>query len=561
MKLVIIGGVAAGATAAARARRLDEVAEITIIEKGPYVSFANCGLPYRLSGEIAKRSALILQTADGFFSRYRVKVELKTEALSIDRAAKTVKTRGPDGETSIPYDKLILAQGGTPFMPPVQGLDSPNVFRLWTIPDMDQINSYIVDNDAKSAVVVGGGFIGLETAEAFLKRGLATSIVELTAQLMPPADPEFGAQIARAFIEAGASVHTGKSLKKIDREGGRVELSDGSFLPADIVLISAGVRPNIEPAKSAGLAIGVSGGLLVDEFLRTNDENIFAAGDMVEVVRKVDGAKTRIPLAGPANRQGRIAATNALGGSMKYSGALGTSVFKAVDYTFAQTGLSEKAAKAAALDVRAVHVHRAHHASYYPGHKDLSLKLVYSKNGKLLGAEAFGMQGVEKRIDVLATALAAKMNLSDLAELDLSYAPPYSSANDPLQMAAFAAQNDLSGYSPFVSPLEGTSLAAEKTVGPGPAFLDVRTFGEYLKGHIADSIHIPLDELRDRLDELPAGRRLYILSTAGFEGHLASRLLRQHGIADVAYVTGGMTSMRLVGGFAEVAGEAEIAGE
>jgi len=555
MKLVIVGGVAAGATAAARARRLDEKAEIIIIEKGPYVSFANCGLPYRLSGEIAKRSALILQTAEGFFSRYTVKVELKTEALSIDRVAKTILVRAPEGERSLPYDKLILAQGGTPFMPPVEGLDSPNVFRLWTIPDMDKINSYITDSGAKSAVVVGGGFIGLETAEAFLKRGLTTSIVELTAQLMPPADPEFGNQIAQAFIEAGASVHTGKSIKKIDHEGRRVELSDGSFLPADIVLMSAGVRPNIEPAKSAGLTIGVSGGLLVDEFLRTNDENIFAAGDMVEVVRRVDGAKVRIPLAGPANRQGRIAATNALGGSMKYSGALGTSVFKAVDYTFAQTGLSEKAARAAGLDVRAAHVHRADHASYYPGYKDLSLKLIYSKDGRLLGAEAFGKQGVEKRIDVLATALAAKMTLSDLAELDLAYAPPYSSANDPLQMAAFAAQNDLSGYSVFVSPQEAASLAADQVDESGPAFLDVRTFGEYLKGHIADSIHIPLDELRDRLDELPMGRKLYILSLAGFEGHLAARLLKQHGIADVAYVSGGMASMRLAGGFGEVVGE------
>jgi len=563
MNLVIIGGVAAGATAAARARRLDETAEITLIEKGPYVSFANCGLPYRLSGDITKRSALILQTAEGFFSRYKVNVALKTEAVAIDKAARSVRVRGPEGERDIPYDKLILAQGGTPFVPPVEGVDSPNVFRLWTIPDMDAINAYISDAGAKSAIVVGGGFIGLETAEAFIKRGLSTSIVELTDQLMPPADPEFGAQIAKAFGEAGASVYTKKSLKKIDYASRSVELSDGTILEADIVLMSAGVRPNTELAKAAGLTIGASGGLLVDEFLRTSDEDIFAAGDMVELVRRVDGAKVRIPLAGPANRQGRIAATNALagygiapgstGGMKKYPGALGTSVFKAVDYTFAQTGLSEKAAKAAGIQARAVHVHRAHHASYYPGYKELSLKLVYAEDGRLLGAQAFGEAGVEKRIDVLATALAARMKLSDLAELDLSYAPPYSSANDPIQMATFAAENDLSGYSPFVSPQEAALAAADSK--NAFTFLDVRNFGEYMKGHLAGSLHIPLDEIRDRLEEIPKNARLLIVSLAGFEGHLASRILRQNGFSDPAYVSGGMTSMRLFGGFKEIVGD------
>lgn len=554
MKLVIVGGVAAGATAAARARRLDEEASITIVEKGPYVSFANCGLPYRLSGDIAKRSALILQTAEGFFSRYRVDVALKTEAVAIDRAGKTLQVRGPEGERGIPYDKLILAQGGTPFVPKVEGADSPNVFRLWTIPDMDAIDKYIAANGVKSAVVVGGGFIGLETAEAFMKRGLATSIVELTDQLMPPADFEFGAQIAGAFREAGAAVHVKRSLAKIDAANRIVVLDDGTTLPADLVLMAAGVRPNTELAKAAGLVIGASGGLLVDDRLFTNDPDILAAGDMVEVVRRVDGAKVRIPLAGPANRQGRIAATNALGGSMKYSGALGTSVFKAVDYTFAQTGLSEKAALAAGLRVRAVHVHRPHHASYYPGHSLLTLKLVYGEDGRLLGAQAFGREGAEKRVDVLATALAARMSLADLAELDLSYAPPYSSANDPLQMAAFAGQNDLSGYSRAVAPREAALMAA-KAAEAGAAFVDVRTFGEYLKGHIAGSLHVPLDELRDRAGELPKETKLVLVSIAGFEGHLGARILRQRGFDDVGYVSGGIASMRLFGGFAEEEGE------
>lgn len=563
MKLVIIGGVAAGATAAARARRLDENAEITIVEKGRYVSFANCGLPYRLSGDILKRSALILQTPEGFFSRYRVNVLLNTEAVAIDREAKQIKLRSPEGESNLPYDALILAQGGTPFVPPVEGVDSPNVFNLWTIPDMDAINNYIKDNNAGSAVVVGGGFIGLETAEAFIKRGLATSIVELTDQLMPPADPEFGAFIAQAFGSAGASVYTKRSLAKIDYQAREVTLSDGIRVKADIVLMSAGVRPNLELAKSANLVIGKSGGLQVDEYLRTNDPSIFAAGDMVELTRRADGAKARIPLAGPANRQGRIAATNALGGSMRYVGALGTSVFKAMEHTFAQTGLSEKAALAAGLKARAVHVHKGHHAGYYPGSKELSLKLIYTEEGVLLGAQAFGEAGVEKRIDVLAVAIAAKMKLSDLAELDLAYAPPYSSANDPLQMAAFAAQNDLSGYSPFISPgkaavLATSAEAASKVALSGAGavyFLDARTFGEYCRGHVAGSINIPLDELRNRISELPKDREIVLLSVNGFEGHLASRILRQNGFDKLSYVTGGMKSMRLFGGFNEAEGE------
>ena len=565
-KLLIIGGVAAGATAAARARRISEDAEITILEKGDYVSFANCGLPYRLSGDIAKRSSLILQTAEGFLSRYRVQVELKTEATGIDRAAKVVIARSPAGEKRFAYDKLILAQGGTPFVPPVAGADSPNVFRLWTIPDMDRINAYIADTGAKSALVVGGGFIGLETAEAFLKRGLATAIVELTDQLMPPADPEFGAQVAEAFTKAGATVYTKRSLARIDSSSRSATLDDGTLLSADLVLMSAGVRPNTELARAAGLEIGKSGGLKVDEFLLTSDPDIYAAGDMVEILRRVDGARVRIPLAGPANRQGRIAATNALGGTMRYPGALGTSVFKAVDSTFAQTGLSEKAARAAGLDAHAVHVHRGHHASYYPGATELSLKLVYDGSGRLLGAQAFGTEGVEKRIDVLATALAGRMYLADLADIDLSYAPPYSSANDPLQMAAFAAQNELSGFSPTISPAAAASLASAGAVTAGtgatspspgsrPYFLDVRTYGEYGKGHVAGSANIPVDELRDRLDELPRDRKIIIISVAGFEGHLALRQLRLNGFPDLAYVSGGMRSMRLSGGFVETQGE------
>lgn len=555
-KLLIVGGVAAGATAAARARRLDETAEITILEKGSYVSFANCGLPYHISGDIEKRSALILQTPEGFFSRYNVNVELHTEAVSIDRTTRIVHTRGAAGARDFAYDALILAQGGTPFVPPVKGADSPNVFRLWTIPDMDAVQAYIKASGAKSAVVVGGGFIGLEAAEAFVARGLATAIVELTPQLMPPADPEFGAQIKLAFEEAGARVHTGRSLASIDTSARKAILDDGTVIDADLVLMSAGVRPNIELAKSAGLEIGASGGLSVNESLQTSDPAIFAAGDMVEVVRRVDGAKVRIPLAGPANRQGRIAATNALGGSMKYRGALGTSVFKAVDYTFAMTGLSEKAARAAGHDVHCTTVHRGNHASYYPGAQDLSLKLVYDAKGKLLGGQAFGKAGVEKRIEVLAVALHGGMSIEDLSELDLAYAPPYSSGNDPVNMASFAALNELSGFSPTVSAPEAAKLMAAAQSGQTDTatfFLDVRTRGDFRKGHAPGSENLPLDEIRDSLDSLPRDRRIIVISKAGFEGHLAVRVLKQAGFEGAAYVSGGIASLRLESGYSDEA--------
>lgn len=542
MKLVIIGGVAAGATAAARARRIDEDAEIIIIEKGPYVSFANCGLPYRISGDIARRGQLILQTAEGFFARYRVQVMLNTEAVRIDTQAKQVIVRTQNGESAVSYDKLILAQGGSPVRPPIEGIDSANVFNLWTIPDTDRIEAFIKEKAPAHAVVVGGGFIGLEAAEAFSKRGLSTTLVELMDQVMPPADPEFAAQIEETLASHNIRVITGHSVSRIDPESRQIVLNDGTTVPADMVLLAAGVRPNLVLARQAGLEIGPSGGLAVDEFLRTSNPDIYAAGDMIEVVRRPDGARVRIPLAGPANRQGRIAATNALGGSMKYRGALGTSVVKVMDATFSMTGLSEKAAAASGIPAGAVTIHKAHHATYYPGYEDLSLKIVFSKkDGRILGAQAFGKAGVEKRIDVLAVAIQAEMTLEDVAEFDLAYAPPYSSANDPMQMAAFAALNYLSGFSSFVTAREAAELIASKKV----KVLDVRTYMEYLNGHVAQSIHIPLDELRDRIDEVPDSD-LLILSKAGFEGHLAYRQLVQHGKKSVRYISGGYMSLRLL---------------
>jgi len=540
-RLVIVGGVAAGATAAARARRLDERASITIVERGRYVSFANCGLPYFVSRDIAKRSSLILQTPEGFFSRYAVEVLLESEALAIDREGHRLHLRDSDGERDLPYDSLILAQGGSPIDPPIPGIEAPNVFNLWTIPDMDGIHHFIEEHHAKSALVIGGGFVGLEAAEAFLKRNLAVSLVELTDHLMPPADPEFGAMIRKLFLKAGARVEVGRSVTEI--VPGRARLDDGREVPADLVLVAAGVRPNLALARAAGLAVGPAGGLVVDEHLRTSDARIWAAGDMIEVTHRVSGRSVRLPLAGPANRQGRIAATNALGGSMSYSGALGTNILKVMESAFAMTGLSTALAREAGFDVRTATVHRAHHVTYFPGAEEVSLKLIYDGDSRrLLGAQAFGRAGVDKRIDVAATALAGELTIDDLAELDLAYAPPFGAANDPLNMAAFAAQNDRSGYSPA---LEAETAWARIVEGDAVA-LDVRTLGEHLAAPIPGVVHIPLDEVADRLDELSRDREIIVISEDGYAGHVALRRLVQSGFDQVEYVAGGVRSLALL---------------
>jgi NADPH-dependent 2,4-dienoyl-CoA reductase/sulfur reductase-like enzyme len=475
-RLLVIGGVAGGATAAARARRVDEHADITLIERGPYVSYANCGLPYFISRDIEIRSTLLLQTPEGFEARYGVKALVDTEALELDRVAKRVRVRGPSGEAWLEYDKLILAQGGNPVMPSLPGVDGVHVFKLWTVPDMDRLDRFITEREPKTAVVVGGGFIGLEMAEALQKRGLRTSVVELLPTVMSVMDREFGVQIAAELLAAGLSVVTGVSVKAVHPADHTVELADGRRLPADLVLFSVGVRPELTLAKSAGLEIGASGGLVVDSHLKTSDGSIFAAGDMIEVEHKVSGRRVRLPLAGPANRQGRIAASSALGLNTSYGGALGTSVVKVFEATAGMTGLSERSAREAGFDVGVAVIHKDHHAGYYPGGRELSLKLVYErKTARILGAQAFGHAGVDKRIDVLATALHGKMTVHDLAELDLAYAPPYSSANDPINLVAFVAENDLSGFSPLITAAQLKVALASKVP---PLVVDVRTLTE-----------------------------------------------------------------------------------
>jgi NADPH-dependent 2,4-dienoyl-CoA reductase/sulfur reductase-like enzyme/rhodanese-related sulfurtransferase len=546
-KILIIGGVAGGATAAARARRLDERAEITVLERGPYVSFANCGLPYFISRDIEKRSKLLLQTPEGFDARYGVKVDVETEALEIDRAGKRVRARGPAGEVWYAYDKLILAQGGTPVLPPLPGSDAPHVFRLWTVPDMDRLDGYLEAEKPRSAVVVGGGFIGLEMAEAFRRRGLPTTVVELLPTVLGIMDREFGARVEEELVANGVQVVTGVGVKAVHATPRELELADGRRLPADLVLFSVGVRPELALAKAAGLALGPTGGLLVDDRLRTSDPDVYAAGDMVEIEHRVSGRRVRVPLAGPANRQGRIAVSNALGGDLRYRGALGTSVVKVFEATAAMTGLGERAAREAGFDVGVAVIHKDHHAGYYPGAKELTLKVVYDrKTARLLGGQAFGEAGVEKRIDVLATALLGRLTLDDLAELDLAYAPPYSSANDPINLAAFVGQNDRSGFSPVIT---AARLKEELASPTPPLLLDVRTLGEFSRGHLATALHIPVDDLRFELEQLPRDRRIVVVCRSGFRAHLAVRILKEHGFNDVANLTGGFLSASAEGGF------------
>ncbi len=543
-KIVIIGGVAGGATAAARMRRLDETAEITLLEKGPYVSFANCGLPYFISRDIQRRSNLLLQTPEGFFSRYRVDVHTQTEAVEIRRAEKTVVGRTEQGDVLFPYDALILAQGGAPIVPPMPGITAGHVFKLWTIPDMDRIHKFIDEKKPVKAVVAGGGFIGLEMAEALRARGLEVSVVELAPQVMILLDPEFGAMIKAGLEEHGVTVKTGVGLSAIGESS--VTLSDGSSIDADMVLLSIGVRPELSLAKAAGLEIGPSGGLVVDEHLTTSDANIFAAGDMVEITNKIHGRKVRIPLAGPANRQGRIAGTNALGGSMVYHGALGTSVVKLFERTAASTGLSEKAARDAGFTVGISYVFKDNHVTYFPGGKPLALKIVYdAQSSRLLGAQAYGEAGVEKRIDVIATALHGNMTLEDLAELDLAYAPPYNSANDPVNMAAFIGLNHMSAYSPLKTPAETLN---ELKAGGG-IILDVRTVGEQAKAPLDGVLHIPADEIRDRLDEIPVDQPVYLLSKDGFLGHTSLQILKANGWKHVFNIAGGYAAAKWTDGW------------
>ncbi len=538
--ILIIGGVAGGATAAARLRRMSKDVKITMLEAGPDISFANCGLPYYIGGDIQNRSKLILQSPESFRDQYDVQVDVETEAVTIDRKAKVVTAlHKPTGtEATYPYDALILAQGGKPMVPPLPGVEKNHVFSLWTLRDMDLIDDFINYRKPATAVVVGGGFIGLEMVEALKKRGLEVEVVERMPHVMPNLTAEIAGYLQNELEAYGVGIHTSRGVTEITDT--HVLLDDGSSLEADMVLMSVGVRPTLDLAKKARLALGDAGGLLVDKYLRTNDENIYGVGDMVEIEHKISGNKVRIPLAGPANRQGRIAANNALGEKHEYNGSQGTSVVRLFEAVVGSTGLSLQQARQAGFDADAVTVHKENHTSYYPGAKTVTVHLVYESNtGIVLGGQTAGYAGADKRLDVIAVAAAGKMTISDLAEMDLAYSPPIGTANDAMNMAAFVAENRKSGYSPSITAEE----LDEFVEGKSPVFVDVRDVFDFEAGHVSGAHHIPLTHLLRRIDELPAGRPVIIYGENGKKAHQALRQLVLEGFTDVTNVAGGFISL------------------
>jgi len=538
-RLVIIGGVAGGATAAARARRLSENARIVVLERGPYVSFANCGLPYHIGGEIAERGKLLLQTPQGLKARYGLEVRVRHEALSIDRAKKEVVVRDLESDRTYRegYDRLILSTGAAPIRPPLPGIDHPRIFTLRSVPDTDAIKQ-AVDSGARTAVVVGGGFIGLEMAENLRRRGLSVHLVEMLDQVLPPLDREMAAALHQTLALHGVQLHLGAAVEAFGEEGGRVSarLKNGETLTADLVVLAIGVRPESKLAEEAGLAVGERGAILVDEHMRTTDPDIYAVGDAVAVKDAVTGTPVLIPLAGPANRQARIAADHIFGRDSRYRGTQGTSIVRVFDLTAAITGASEKTLRRAGLDFAKVYLHPAQHVGYYPGAEAMHLKLLFGPgDGRLLGAQITGRDGVDKRIDVLATAIQAGFTVYDLEEAELAYSPQYGAAKDPVNMAGFIAANLLRG---------DVRLAyADEPLGDA-VLLDVREPGEHQAGAIPGSRLIPLGELRARHEELPRGRRIVAYCAVGMRGYVAARLLSQLGY-DVANLSGGYRTWRM----------------
>lgn len=540
-KIVIVGGVAAGATAAAKARRLSPDAQITMLEAGPDISFANCGLPYYIGGDIESRSKLILQSPESFKDQYNVDVFTHTLVTAIDKAAHTVDVIDvQSGEKrSIAYTKLILAQGGRPIKPNLPGAEQNHVFTLWTLEDMDKISSHLEDNKPKNAVVVGGGFIGLEMVEALVKRGLKVSVVEKMPHVMALMEAETAGFIERELQSYGVDVLTNTGVTAIGSDS--VSLDNGNRIEADMVLLSIGVRPTLQLAQDSGLAIGEAGGLLVNDKLQTSDADIYAAGDMVELEHRVNGKKVRIPLAGPANRQGRIAAENALGGQHSYKGSIGTSVVRVFEAVAGITGLSLKQARSLGMNADAVVVHKEAFTSYYPGSEPVSVMLVYDKDsGVILGGQTAGYLGADKRLDVIATATATKQTISEIADIDFAYSPPIGTANDAMNMAAYVAENKMTGYSPSITAAELDDYVAAKK----PIFLDVRDVFAFEKSHVSNAAHVPLELLAPNVDRIPKDQALVVYDETGKKGHQAMRTLMGAGITDVVNLSGGHTSLQ-----------------
>ncbi len=548
MRIVIIGAVAGGASAAARARRLSEEAEITLVERGEAPSFANCGLPYYVGGVIEQRDKLLVAPAQRLIERFRLDVRTRSEALAIDRANHTVRIRNLENgdEYDLPYDKLILSPGAAPIRPPVPGVDLPQVYTLRELRDADRLHS--AAKDAKRAVVIGGGFIGLEMAENLVHRGIATTVVELADQILPPWDAEMVSPLAAHLRENGVTLKLSNAAAAIEPSGDGVivRLRSGESLDADMVVMSVGVRPDNKLAVEAGLEVGPRGGIRVNHQMQTADPDVYAVGDAIETRNSIDGSPTQIPLAGPANRQGRIAADNIFGRPTHYAGTQGTAIVGVFEMATAMTGLSEKVLKAAGTPYQKIYIHPANHAGYYPGSKQMSIKLLFEpEGGRLLGAQAVGRDGVDKRIDVLAVAIKAGMTVFDLEELELAYAPQFGSAKDPVNMAGFVAAGVVRGDHPVAHCGELPPWTAEADPRQGELVLDVRMSGEFAAGSIPGAVNIPVDELRERLGELEREQPIIAYCQVGMRGYLATRILMQNGF-NVRNLSGGYTTYKQV---------------
>ena len=530
MKVVVIGGVAGGASAAARLRRLDERAEIIVFERSGFVSYANCGLPYYIGGTIAEKRELTLQTPESFWNRFRIRVKTKHEVLAIDPAAKTVTVKDlSTGKTlTESYDKLVLSPGAMPTRPPLPGIDSERIFSLRTMEDTLRIHDYVRREKPQSAVLVGGGYIGIEVAENLRELGLDVTIVQRPKQLMNTLDYDMATFVHAKLREKGIRLELGRSVSGFEERDGQIlTLIDGQDpLPADLVLLAIGVTPDSGLAKQAGLALGIKGSIVVNDRMETSVPDIYAVGDAVQVKHAVTGQDTLIALAGPANKQGRIAADNICGLDSRYRGSQGSSIIKVFDLTVASTGLTEKAAASAGIDADCVVLSPGSHASYYPGARPMTMKVVFEKQTfRLLGAQIAGGEGVDKRIDVLAVALHAGMRADELKDLDLAYAPPYSSAKDPVNMAGFMVENLKRGLVRQWHWDEEPSLARDGSI----TLLDVRTAAEYERGHIDGFRNIPVEELRERLGELDRDKPFYVICQSGLRSYIACRILAQEG--------------------------------
>jgi len=542
MKIIIVGAVAGGASAAARARRLDEHAEILLVERGEAPSFANCGLPYFVGGVIDSRDKLLVTTTERLTKRYRLDVRTRSEVLSIDRESKSVLIRNlqTQAEYRESYDKLILSPGAAPIRPPIPGVDLPGVFTLRDLRDADRLCAAVAN--AQRAVVVGGGFIGLEMTENLVHCGVQTTIVELADQILPPWDAEMVSPVAAHLREHGVNLQLKDAAESIEADGDqlRISLRSGTVIAADLVVLSVGVRPENKLATEAGLEVGSRGGICVDNHMQTSDPDIYAVGDAAEVRHVVDGSRVQIPLGGPANRQGRIAAEHLFGRDSRYRGTQGTAVVGAFGMTAAMTGFSEKALRGAGIPFEKIIIHPTNHAGYFPGAERMSLKLLFSpEDGKVLGSQAVGRAGVDKRIDVLAVAIQAGMTVYDLEEMELAYAPQYGSAKDPVNMAGFVAAGVLAGDQPIMHTEQ--LLDADQADDPSILVIDVRSPEEFARGAIPAALNIAIDELRDRLDEIPKDRSVVTYCQVGQRGYLAMRALRQHGIHAVN-LSGGYTT-------------------